>query len=88
MDSLDRTVVAFPTHYVADTQERAQELEAAAIAAMRERFGLAVSGNLPYLVHLQRRYGLSEALAQGEKAVRELLHHHGIDSPFLIHLHI
>ena len=88
MDSLDCTVVAFPTHYVADTQERAQELEAAAIAAMRERFGLAVSGNLPYLVHLQRRYGLSESLAQGEKAVRELLHHHDIDSPFLVHLHI
>ncbi|MDW7644461.1 MAG: YkgJ family cysteine cluster protein [Desulfuromonadales bacterium] len=88
MDSLDRAVVAFPTHYVEATQEQARVLETTAILAMRETFGVAVSGNLPYLVHLQRQHGLGEALAQGEAAVRELLHRDGIDSPFLVHLHL
>lgn len=52
LDSLERSVVAFPTHYVASTQNAAQEGEKRILERMTQHFGEAISGNFPLLVFL------------------------------------
>lgn len=52
LESLEREVVAFPVHYVADTQSAAQHAEARILAQMEAQLGAAISGNFPLLVYL------------------------------------
>ena len=82
--SLDTTVVAFPMHYVATTQELARELEIRASRRMAERCGFSLYGNLPVLVQLERDHRLSELVAQGETATVRLLERTAVDHPFLV----
>ncbi|SHJ35717.1 Putative zinc-or iron-chelating domain-containing protein [Malonomonas rubra DSM 5091] len=86
LSSLDRDVVAFPTHYLAATQEMGMELEAAALADMRDRFGVAVSGNLLYQVWLELEYRISEIIPQGFSATRKYLEGESLDLPYMLHL--
>lgn len=51
-DSLDRSVVAWPTHYAAATRDAAQQLEERLCAEMRRAWGFAATGSLGYLVWL------------------------------------
>ncbi|PLX83344.1 MAG: zinc/iron-chelating domain-containing protein [Desulfuromonas sp.] len=86
MSGLDRRAVAFPTHYLASTQELARQLEEESAALMGQRFGVAVTGNLPYLVALEREHRLSEVVLEGYEATVEFLEDRGLNLPYLIHL--
>ncbi len=84
LSSLDRSVVAFPAHYVAATRDLGQELESQIAWSMTDRFGCSLSGNLPFLVALEREYRLSELICRGAEEIRHLLDREGLNSPFLI----
>jgi Fe-S-cluster containining protein len=85
--SLDRGVVAWPTHYAAAPQQLAAELERGLIFAMIRFYGFGVTGNLPLLVDLAGQPGCSAALAGGAAAFRQFVSDRGIDHPFLVQLH-
>ncbi|MCM0081962.1 YkgJ family cysteine cluster protein [Geomonas sp. Red32] len=82
--SLDRKVVAFPSHYVAVLQESGKEFEEAGAKKMRALLGFAVYGNLGVLVHLILKHGLAEAALKGEAAAAEAIAKAGFDHPLLI----
>lgn len=86
LSSLDPELTAFPTHYLATSQELGLELEAAALEVMRAAFGVTLSGNLIYMVWLELEYQLSEVLVEGVKASRSFLEDKGLDLPFLLQL--
>lgn len=86
LSSLDPEEVAFPTHYLAAPQELALELESHALAAMREAFGVSLSGNLIYQVGLELDYQLSAIIPQGFVATQTFLEQQGLDLPFLLQL--
>lgn len=52
---LDRNVVAWPTHYVAATQEFGQQLEAKILTSMQNQLGWSLSGNFALMVWLARQ---------------------------------
>ncbi len=84
--SLDRSVVAFPLHYVAATQEWGRELEDDLCREMAVRFGFALSGNLPFLVWLEREHRLSDFIPRGYEDTLALLRDLGAINPLLISL--
>ncbi len=86
LSSLDPEVVAFPTHYLAAPQELGLELEAYAMVAMRETFGVALSGNLLYQIWLETEHQLSEVIPKGFVATLEFLEEKQLDLPFLLQL--
>jgi Fe-S-cluster containining protein len=86
LDSLDRTVVAFPMHYAALPQEIAQQQETSVIRRMQETFGFAMYGDFAFLVYLELEHRLSEVVTEGYDAVCHLLRDHGLDNPFLVML--
>lgn len=86
MSSLDREVVAFPTHYAAVPQQLAVEQEGELNHAMQESFGCRVSGNLPLLVWLERQHNLSTQLSQDVAATQEWLHNRQLLLPFMLRL--
>lgn len=87
LSSLDPAVVAWPTHYLAAPRDLAQEVEAAAAWRMFDTFGFTLSGNLPFLVWLEKEYRLSAVAAQGHAATLALLEKEGLNLPFLVSLH-
>jgi Fe-S-cluster containining protein len=86
MAGLDRAVVDFPTHYLAEPRESARELEGAGLLAMERAFGFSLAGNLPYLVWLEKHYALSQRCAEGFAAVTAFLEAEGLNLPFVLHL--
>jgi len=84
MESLDRSAVAFPTHYGATPQEIGQELEEATLRQMETIYGFSIIGSLPWLVWLEREYQLSSRLTGGRDAVQDYLTVEGVTNPFLI----
>jgi len=84
MASLDRSAVAFPTHYAALPQELASTAEQRLLSAMLLQTGLAIYGNLPLLVHLEYAYGISNHLLNGISAVSDAVAAAGLLHPFLI----
>ncbi len=86
LSSLDREVTAFPTHYLAATQELGMELETRLLSEMREAFGVVLSGNLLYQLWLELDYRLSEIIPQGFAATRSWLEEQQLDLPFLLQL--
>lgn len=84
LSSLDRELVAFPTHYLAASRELGQELETQAVCAMRETFSVALSGNLIYQVWLEQKYRLSAVIAEGVSATRAFLTERQLELPFLL----
>lgn len=81
---LDRTAVAFPTHYAASPRDTALDLETAANRSMRRTFGFSLYGNLPVLVHLVREHNLAATCSSGREAVADLLAATGLDNPLLV----
>lgn len=66
MAGLDRSAVAFPTHYAATTQETGRELEEATLRQMESIYGFSLVGCLPWLVWLEQEHRISKLLAAGE----------------------
>ena len=56
---LDKDVVAWPTHYVAATQELARELEIQLCKEMTTTHGWSLKGNFASMVWLEKSFGLS-----------------------------
>lgn len=83
METLDRSAVAFPTHYAATPQELGQELELTILRDMEQQYGCSLLGNLPWLVWLIREHRLNEQLDRGAEALRSYLTTNGLHSPYL-----
>lgn len=86
MAGLDRESVNFPTHYLAVPQQVAMAAEQQLTDSTCQQFGFGLSGNLPYLLHLEHRHQLSQQLIQGEEAVKQLLPEPLWNKPFLFQL--
>ncbi|EAT16593.1 YkgJ family cysteine cluster protein [Desulfuromonas acetoxidans] len=71
MAQLDQESVNFPTHYLAMPQQIAQAAEMECLEKMKEVFGVAVTGNLPYLLELEVTLKVSEKLAENRR-IQEL----------------
>lgn len=87
LESLDRSVVAFPTHYAAAPQEIAERIEQGLIFAMLRTHGFGVTGNLPVLVNLAGQAEFIVSIEEGPAALRTFLAEHDLAHPFLIQLH-
>ena len=79
--SLDRQVVAWPTHYVAATQDFAQTLEKTLLETMAREKGWALSGNFAIMVWLEQTCSISKF--RNEEEFHSLLRSHGLDSNLL-----
>lgn len=84
VESLDPSVVTFPMHYVASSQERGQEFESRAARRMAERIGFSLYGSLPFLVFLERELHLSRVMLEGYEATAFLLEREGMLLPYLL----
>lgn len=84
MAGLDRSAVAFPTHYAATTQEIGRELEEATLRQMESIYGFSLVGCLPWLVWLEQEHRISKLLAAGEETVRHYLEQNDLTNRFLI----
>lgn len=83
IDSLDRSAVSFPMHYLATTRDLGQQLEARAAIGMAARFGFSLSGNLPFLIYLEREHHLSKVIPQGCRVTMNVLEQSGLFHSFL-----
>ncbi|WP_303722072.1 YkgJ family cysteine cluster protein [Malonomonas rubra] len=86
LSSLDRQIVAFPTHYLAASQELGLEYESLSLSRMRDSYGFSISGNLLYQVWLETEHRLSEVIKGGYGQTRRFLKEQGLDLPFLLQL--
>lgn len=84
VESLDRSAVAFPMHYLASTQNAGRELEMQASMQTTKVFGFSLYGSMPALVHLFAEYSLLDALGKGADAVLAVAASAGLDSPFVL----
>lgn len=83
MESLDRSAVAFPTHYAATPQEIGRELEEATLRQMETVYGFALLGSLPWLVWLELEHAVSNRLSAGRQATHDYLESQGLLNHFL-----
>lgn len=86
ISSLDPELVAFPSHYLAATQELGLVFESQVRVAMQNAFGFSLSGNLLYLLWLELDYQLSAVIPDGVVATRLFLEDRQLDRPFLLQL--
>ncbi|MCM2265210.1 MAG: YkgJ family cysteine cluster protein [Desulfuromonadales bacterium] len=86
--SLDRAVVAWPTHYAAVPQELAADFERGLVFAMIRFAGFGVTGNLPLLVWLAGQPGLEGALSGSPAQFQQFLASHHADRPFLVQIDV
>ncbi len=86
MAGLNRDLVDFPTHYLAGPRRIGEQMEAEALLTMAQTFGFSISGNLPYLVWLEKTYRLHEKIAAGRAVTEQFLQEEKLDAPFLIML--
>jgi Fe-S-cluster containining protein len=84
IESIDRSIAAFPMHYVAATQELGREMESLCALKMQENFGFSIYGNLVLLVHLEHHLGLSSELRGGMAHTVKFLEERGFLAPFVI----
>ncbi len=84
VDSLDRSVAAFPLHYVASIQETGSDLEGRGLSLLQQTFGFSLYGNMPVLVHLVRHHGLAEAAVMSRSATEMCVVSAGLNHPFLL----
>lgn len=86
--SLDRSVVAYPTHYAAAPQELAAGFERGLVFAMIRFAGFGLTGNLPVLTWLAGEVGCTAAFANGPEAFQAFIAAQTADQPFLVQMHI
>lgn len=84
MESLDRSAVAFPTHYAATPQEMGRELEEATLRQMENEYGFALLGCLPWLVWLELEHCLGGRLSGGREGLLKYLEENGLADPYLL----
>lgn len=80
--SLDRSVTAFPLHYVASAQETGKAFEARQLAHMQELFGFSCYGCMPVLVSLVHEHALHQAASRDQ--AESLVEAAGFASPLLV----
>lgn len=86
--SLNRTVVAYPTHYAATPRELAAASERGLLFAMLRVTGFALSGSLPLLVWLCDVPGFAAALADGPASLQAFLAKRHAYRPFLVQIEV
>lgn len=84
--SIDRSVVAFPVHYLAATLDLGRGYESEAATRMSAQYGFSICGNLPYLVYLEQAHSLSVIIRQGYQITLSFLEQSGLLHPFLLKL--
>ena len=82
--SLDRQVVAWPTHYVAATQKFGHKLENTLLESMQQKKGWSLSGNFAVMVWLERNAQLSKHNVTTTRQVRDILTAHGLNNHLLL----
>lgn len=65
-NGLDRQIVAWPTHFVAATQDFGQKLENSQLEAMTHEKGWSLSGNFAIMVWLEKNCHLSQVTNRDE----------------------
>lgn len=85
LESLDRSITAFPVHYLASTQDAAQGAEARILGQMRKLLGVEVSGNFPLLVYLAYRIDFASQINDGVTDWRFQLPASVFFHPLLLH---
>lgn len=83
--ALHREVVAWPTHYVAATQDFARNLETQLLAEMKQQQGWSLFGNFVTMVWLEDRYQLSQSALTSEQVQAILVENH-LDSALTLTL--
>jgi Fe-S-cluster containining protein len=86
LESLDRSVVAFPVHYLASTQSAALDAEARILEQMRDLTGGAISGNFPLLVYLASTNDLATQINNGVTNWQRQLQTSVFFHPLLLHI--
>jgi Fe-S-cluster containining protein len=81
---LDQKVVAWPSHYVATTQDWARQAEDQLQDEMATRFGVTLSGNLPLLVWMQHNHQLDRLLVEEPATIASLLEDCDLQHPMLL----
>jgi len=84
--SLDRQIVAWPTHYVAATRDLGRDLESSLLGAMLRKRGWALSGNFAVMAWLALNSRLSSADRFTKNQLQDLLVTHQLDNPLLLRL--
>lgn len=83
---LDRQAVAWPTHYVAATQDFGRDLENTLLESMQREKGWSLSGNFAVMVWLEERGQMGRRNAATAQQVREMLTASGFNTPLLLTL--
>jgi len=86
VNSLDREVVRYPTAYVEVSQQLAQQMESLILGHMQQEKGVSLSGNLPYLVWLERKHDLTLRLSWGQGELLRYLAATGLERHYLMEL--
>lgn len=86
VSSLDRDVVAFPSHYVAATQQAARSYERELLNEMLSSCGLALAGHLPTLVWLEQEFQLSRNIHRGGSWITRQAKNAGLAADYLLDL--
>lgn len=81
---LDRQVVAWPTHFVAATQDFGRELEGQLLESMRQQQGWALAGNFAAMAWLERRHQLSRRDMLTKQQLRAILAAEGLNHDILL----
>jgi len=84
VESLDRTAVAFPLHYLACTQDAGQQLEAQLSLQMLQEYGFSLYGSMPVLVYLFTEHDLASSFDKEAGAVLAAAAAAGLANPFLL----
>lgn len=84
VDSLDPQVVAFPTHYLAESQELGSYMEASVLTDMHDTFGINLGGNLIFLIWMELEYHLSELIEYHPEQAMALLRSENQVHPFVL----
>lgn len=84
IEGLDRQAVAFPMHYLAASRDLGQQFESQAALALAASFGFTLSGNLPFLIYLEKEHGFGSIMCRGYSFTMDFLRQAGLFNPFLI----
>ena len=88
LSSLDPEVVNFPTHYLAQPQKLATELEAELTMNMYDQLTIGLTGNLLFLVWLELEEQLSQMIINDPQQATNLLADTLKEHPFLIQFRV
>ena len=84
LSSLDAAVVAYPSHYLAASQEQGARLESAMEDWLERQRGVRLSGNLVWLLGMELQHRLSERLCNGEQDLAGWLAEQQQRHPYLV----